>query len=282
MAHFRNILLSSVAALGLASPVAAQSSDISAEEFVSGIQALANAPERPKFVNTLSVENATIADGGTSFIAVGVSSGQPGAVGELTEDTDGSILIGHTFGDAQRNVGVQLSWGIFSTDSDDFGGEGAFSVKFSRELVGGAKPLYGALTLSNLLAYGNDKNRELDEAATLSLTHFNSLQVGNEVLPIMATVGYGTQVKTAPLAAGRPFQRDPGFFAGVGVGLTPNFGVSIAGNNSFASVGTAFRFDQVKNTEFQLSVDDVFDDIDQRRITLNVIYSTQDLFGGLR
>jgi len=110
-----------------------------------------------------------------------------------------------------------------------------------------------------------------DPEAALSLTKFTRLQFSETTsLPVMFTLGAGTGVRNN--------DTDPGIFFGAGIGLNENLGVSAAWSGEYADIGASFRFDGVDNLGISATVHDVFDQKDNRRLTVAVNYFLQDLF----
>lgn len=224
------------------------------------------------YLTMTGIRSATVAPGGVGFISGAWSSDRANADGgsDLIDRTDGSLSFGAGFGDAVEGVGLQFTANITSL-SDDFADSGYLSIKASRRVSGdGQVPVYLGVSFDNLVPWGDSDENE--ESADVILSVFPTLGTGAGAKPLMFTLGYGTHADD--------FGRDPGLYAGVGLGLTEHFAVSAAYNGDEAILGTGFRLDGLPNMHFTASVDDVFDDNDSRRVTLQATFVTDTLFGG--
>ncbi|WP_225029468.1 hypothetical protein [Xinfangfangia pollutisoli] len=230
------------------------------------------AQDRDIYLTMTGIRSATTAPGGLAFISGSWSSDRVNSAGGsgLIDRTDGSMSFGAGFGSAETGIGVQLTATITSL-SDDFADSGYLGVKFSRRISAeGQVPVYLGVAVDSLGAWGDSSQNE--ETADLILSAFPVIQTASGPKPLMVTVGYGSHT--------RDYGTAPGAYFGVGLGLTRNFAVSAAWNGDEAILGTGFRFDALPNMHFTASIDDVFDQNDTRRLTLQATWTTDKLFGG--
>ncbi|TYB84418.1 hypothetical protein [Oceaniovalibus sp. ACAM 378] len=219
---------------------------------------------RGEHVTLLGIPSGTVAPGGLAFVSLAGTTNRVDA----PDTQDGSLAFGLGFGSAEDGIGVQFTTQITSL-TDDFGDSGYLALKFSRRVVASDNPVYLGLSLDYLTPWGDVDGR--DPEAALSLTKFTRLQFSETTsLPVMFTLGAGTGVRNN--------DTDPGIFFGAGIGLNENLGVSAAWSGEYADIGASFRFDGVDNLGISATVHDVFDQKDNRRLTVAVNYFLQDLF----
>jgi len=216
------------------------------------------------YVTLLGIPSATVAPGGTAFGALSLANKRiaPGP------RSDGSLAFGLGLGSAEDSVGVQMTAHITSL-TDSFGDSGYFEIKASRRIADGNAPTYLSFALSGA-GYGDAKTRET--AATVALTSFRQVRFsdGGDLYPVMFTLGAGTNRRNN--------ESDAGIFGGVGIGVTPNMGLSAAWSGEYVNLGAAFRFDGFENFSVSAAVYDAFDQKDSRRIGVSFVYVLQDLF----
>ena len=228
-----------------------------------GVQA--NAQGVDKHVSLTGIQSGTVISGGAGFAAISLTDKRAPGLGQ----EDGSAVVGLGFGNAKRNVGVQVA--VHATSlRDGVGNSGYVSLKFSRRLLNGRNPVSGSLRLGQLANWG--KADGLEETAAMAFTRSMKMTLGNgEVYPTRMTLGAGTHLRNS--------YTDPGVFAGVGIGLTETTAASIAWTGDGIRLGTKFRFDWAENASFGLSIDDATNRINKRRVIVSVGYRF-DLFGG--
>jgi hypothetical protein len=233
------------------------------------------AAQEADYVSIAGIRSGTVAPGGTGFVGLSWSSkrdtggGTFNGTGGFWDRTDGSIALGFGLGDAETGIGVQVTANITSL-SDDFGDAGYFTLKAATRLNrGGAVPLYVALTADHLAGWGEAKAP--DESIDLVLTALPVAHLGGKDRRMMLTLGAGSNVRD---------NGDAGLYLGAGMALTDNLSVSAAWSGEEVTLGTGFRLDALPNTHFTAAVDDVFDNRDGRRVSLQVVWAVDDLFGG--
>lgn len=224
-----------------------------------------------RYVTIPGIPSATVAPEGLAFgtLAYTTRRDSRSDQGRFLDSADGSLALGFGLGDASDLVGAQFTINVSSL-KDDFGDSGSLGVRLSREVPGALVPTYAALSFDRLAGWGDAEG--VDPAASLIVTSFPSLDAPWGTLPLMVTLGVGTHVANA--------RQDPGVFAGVGVGLTRNLGASLAWTGESVTLAGAVRFEAVPSLRLTAGVDDLFDQVDGRRLTLTATFFVQDLFGG--
>ncbi|MGI3171000.1 hypothetical protein ACRARG_17745 [Pseudooceanicola sp. C21-150M6] len=209
-----------------------------------------------KNLTLVGIPSGTTAPAGLFFLSGSYATRRA----PTASDGDGSIALGFGLGDADRNIGFQVTGQITSL-TDDFGDSGYFELKASRRIDTGSAPTYFGLAVGNLAPWGDAKIH--DTSVTAAITTFTQLDMGADSFPIALTVGGGSHI--------RNFNTDPGVFVGAGIGLTDYFGASLAWTGESVTIGTAFRPGR-SPFQISLSAEDVFDQIDNRRAVLSISY----------
>ena len=223
--------------------------------------------EGNRLVTLQGIKSATVAPSGLAFGSLGLTSRRD-SLGDFFDEADGSIVLGFGLGDASKTVGVQVSASITSLDS--FGDSGSLSVKAARQINGLETPTFVAVSLDRLAGWGD--GTLIDPSATLIVTMFPTANIGGQSYPLMLTAGYGTSVLD--------HHREPGAYVGAGMGITENFGASLAWTGESVTIGTAFKFDALDNMRFSASLEDAFDQVGGQRVTLSATYYFDTKFGG--
>ncbi|MFP4571222.1 hypothetical protein [Rhodosalinus sp.] len=219
---------------------------------------------RQKLVTLVGIPSGTTAPHGALYFSLSGANRQSAA----NDDPDGSLSFGAGFGNADEAIGVQLSATLTSL-TDDFGDSGYFGIKASRRLHAGENALsYVSLSADRIGGWGAAEDD--DVRADLAFTTFTRTADG--AYPVMLTLGAGTHR--------RDNETEPGLFAGAGIGLTPNFGASLAWTGETATLGASFRVDGLDNVYFTLAGEDIFDQRDRQRISFTASIISFDLFGG--
>lgn len=231
----------------------------------SGDRADAQSQPAAKNVTLLGIQSATVAPHGLAF---GVISLTNKGVENASREEDGSLGFGVGVGNAQTGVGLQFSAQITSL-SDDFADSGFLEVKAARQIVGGTTPTFIAASIDGA-GWGDSSDRDTGGAVMVTSLRQVRFSESGEFYPIMFTLGVGTNERNNG--------DDPGFFGGLGIGLTPNVGISAAWGGDAVNLGASFRFDQVDNLGVTATLFDAFDQEDSRRISVSVSYFLTDLF----
>lgn len=233
--------------------------------FASGTAGWAEPVNR--LVTLQGIRSATVAPAGLAFASLGLTSRRD-SLGDFFDEADGSIVLGFGLGDASETVGVQVSASITSL-TDSFGDSGSLSIKASRRINGLEVPTFVGLSFDRLAGWGDGKL--IDESATFSVTMFPTAQIAGQTYPLMITAGYGNAVLER--------LREPGAFVGAGIGITENFGASLAWTGESVTLGTAFKFDALENMRFSASLEDAFDQVGGQRVTVSATYYFDTNFG---
>ncbi len=175
-------------------------------------------------------------------------------------DWDASLAMGIGLGDAQRWIGITPVIEITSVSPYHFGSSGKIGVKLSRHFsLGGKWYSAAALGLKNLVTWGDSNVLDPEWDLTLS-----SLRPADGALgvPVLVSAGYGSAVSN--------FGTDPGFYAGLGVGLRDNFGVSLGWFGDEAIAGASFWPDPKRNLMLSVGIGDILNNVSSRRLLLSV------------
>ncbi len=212
---------------------------------------------RQNYVTLLGIPSATVAPRGLAFVHVLTVAN----VNAGSAETGDALAVGFGFGDADQGLGYQFT-ALANAATMSFGRFGYFGVKVSRKISSGAAPTYLALSLDQLGKWGDAAG--LEHSATLIVTRFSTLDNASNgrTYPVMMTVGAGSHV--------RNLASDPGVFLGAGIGLTRNFGMSSAWNGDNVNIGAAFRFDDLKNVGFTVSLSDTFNQQERQQLSFGL------------
>lgn len=252
----RAMLAGLALAAGLAGPGAR------AQEAV-GIGSLPPAPPEVKNLTLLSIPSATVAPHGLGFASLGLTSKRGGT----GNDWDGSMTLGAGLGDAQRAAGLQVTANITSLSSN-FGDSGYFEAKLARLVVPGDSPLYVAAQVEGLARWGQAST--VPQRGRIMATWFTDLSTGNDLFPLMVTLGYGSHLRNG--------RTDPGVFAGAGIGLTRNLGVSAAWTGETLDLGAAWRFEGAPGMTMSAEINDATDRLGSRRFSITFSFFRPNLF----
>ncbi|MCR8723314.1 hypothetical protein [Frigidibacter sp. ROC022] len=260
---FRPIALALAAGIACTSPVAAQDSG--------------------KHLTLNGIMSGTVAPNGLGFVSLSATDN-----GWASGDTEGAMALGFGLGDADEGIGMQFTVNLVSLGApgNGVGDSGYLSLKFSKRL--GERPVYLGLQIDHLAPWGDASMRvvdvlippgpndpglylveNVDPSVKLAATWFTQMDIRGDSYPLMFTLGAGNRV--------RNFERDPGMFAGVGMGLSQNLAASIAWNGDYADLGLGYRIGG--NLFLNATLNDAFDMEDQQRVTLTVSH-TFNAFGG--
>jgi hypothetical protein len=224
-----------------------------------------------KNVTLLGIPSGTVAPNGLVFAGISNTTRDH----PLYTDVDRVAVLGFGFGNARDGVGFQVSVQTgFPTEFSE--PAGMFSVKASRQISSGATPVFLGVSIGNLLPFGAAEPGDI--TSNVALTAMSDLSFGDSgtSFPIMMTMGFGSHSKEIKFDD----NREPGYYAGIGIGLTKNLGASVAWGGSYWNAGVSVRFDGLDNLGLSATVYDVFDDFEQRRVTIAVSWSIPNAFGG--
>lgn len=171
-------------------------------------------------------------------------------------DWDGSIALALGFGDADRALGVTALVEITSVSAFHFGQSGKAGLSFHRNVPLGSE-WRGAVALEarNLVRWGDSAVLEPEWGLAASA-------VRSGTTPVMLSLGYGSAVSD--------FGLEPGWTAGIGLGLSDRMGVSLAWNGDEVIGGLNLWLDQPQGLSASLQFGDMLNQQDGRRLVLSV------------
>lgn len=209
--------------------------------------------------------NSAIAPvGGTGFVALTYVDPREGIAGS---DSDGEVSFGYTFGNPVDNLSVTISANI--TGLDPFGDSGNFDISLSRAISATPSSLtFIGASAGGIGAFGSATTDE--EAYSVYISHI--WDVGNQrnIFPVQVTLGYGNQIERTSNGSG---DIDPGFFYGIGVGVTPNLSLSASGTHTQLNLGGTMTFDALPGFSLSGGVYDVTDATDRQQFALTAAFS---------
>ncbi len=226
--------------------------------------------------------NVAIPSGfGLSHGSVGLGAAITNMRERVIKDPDGSGAISLGFGNAQTAVGVELTLGLVSTklpwrregSESVLGEDGNLSIKLFREFHHTDSGRVSALAIGvgNAIAWGDPQNVPANYFIAGSTTFFVPW-LGDTTRPGMATLGAGTAVKNQ--------ERDPGVFAGIGLGITSWAAAGVSWSGDEVIAGMTF-FPKISNTvdlQIGLSYADVTRRVSDGRFNVNVSLVFNDLY----
>ena len=220
-------------------------------------------PLAQKNVTLLGIQSGTVAPGGLAFVALSGATERAGT----GSGNDGSLALGFGLGDANKGVGLQFT-GYVTSLTDDFADSGYLAVKAGTRL--GDQPLYFAVSVDHLAGWGDSSG--LDPSFSAALTAFPQVDLGGADFPLMLTLGAGSDIRNN--------RTDPGVFLGAGIGLTESLGASLAWTGEEMDLGISLRPPENQSLSLTATVGDLFDQEDNRRVTVSVTWVLPRAFGG--
>jgi len=225
----------------------------------------AAAQDNRKHLTLVGIPSGTVAPHGMVFGSLSLTDRRAGTT---ARDKDGSLALGFGLGSAEDGIGVQVTASIASL-SRNFGDAGSFSLKASRRIGTGQWNTYLGVSADYLAPWGAVKGQKA--SLTAAITSFGSVRIGADIHPVMLTFGGGSHIRNG--------DKDPGVFAGVGLGLTQNLAVSAAWTGEALDLGLGVKAPGVDGLNFTFAVNDVTDRRSSRRVTLTATYAVANLFG---
>ncbi len=228
----------------------------------------------PRLVTLLGIGSAAVAPNRSAFAVLSYSS-RSDVGGSFVAADDGSAGLGYVLGDAGSGVGLQFGANFTGLGADpNFSGfgpgqSGYFSLQAAR-LIGSKVPTFVALSVDHLASWG--RANSTPPAVSAMVTLFPTATLGDQSYPLMLTFGIGNHIRNAG--------NDPGAFAGIGMGLTPNFGASVAWTGETVTIGGTYKNDALQNWNFSAQLDDAFNQKNSRRVTISATVLFENAFGG--
>lgn len=218
-----------------------------------------------KHLTLLGVSSATAARKGSAFVSVAAAPNPR----RYSEDVDVSAALGLGFGDAEKAVGGQVTT-VFTSLADDFGESGYASLKLSRRIADGTVLAYAGLSFERVARWG--EYTEVDPRAKAIVSFFPHWTApSGEIYPLALSVGVGNDIRNN--------NTDPALFAGMGIGITSSFGASAAWTGETATLGVSFQPPNTRNFMMTASVNDVFDDTQNRRLNISMSWVFRNVLG---
>lgn len=252
------------AALAFASPLQAQQiSDTPTGDGAALIEALTaaigetNQATRTRTASIPGIPSAINASHGTVFGSVSYSNPRGGVKGA---GGDGAASIGVAVGDAADGISLQFT--LVNASIKGFGDDGYATIQLSKQLTGFTNPTYVGLTASNLAGWGSAKTN--DESLSLQFTQ--TVQAGS--MPLLYTVGYGSEVRTDKAQGDRE-----GAFAGFGLGVADGWSVGASTNFDKVNIGASYDVPSVEGLSVSFSATDIAGKRGEPVFTLSVGYS---------
>ena len=172
-------------------------------------------------------------------------------------------------GDAGTGIGLQFG-ASFTGLNSGFGNSGHLSLQAAHLLQGSGVPTFVGLSVDRLAGWGAAS--AIAPAVSAMVSWFPTTRIGATRYPLMLTLGLGDHI--------RNLGQNPGGFAGIGIGLDPNFGISAAWTGDSVTIGGSFTTDALKNWSFSTELDDAFDQKASRRVTISATILLENAFGG--
>lgn len=212
------------------------------------------------FPSTFGVPTAVAPRAGTGFVGATYANPRGGVSGA---GGDGEIVAGYSIGNPID--AVSLTFGVALTGAEPLGDAGAFSISGSRILnAGGRSITFGGIAVSNLLAWGPNKNRPVMYSTYIS--HLVGIPTGQTEIPVQITVGYGTD--TTRRADGSGILED-GLFAGVGAGVTENISLGLSATRTQFNLGATLTIPGT-GVGATIGVFDVANNTERRQLSFSV------------
>lgn len=245
----------------------AQAQEMPAAEFAAFLEQLTAVGAPPKNVYLPGITSATVAPHGTGYASITAMNPRGG---NPINGWDASSAFGLGFGNPADGVGVALQMNV--TGIQPFGTDGDFMLKFSHEL---APNTYVGLSANRLAPWGGNIGK--DTYLEAMVTHFNGFGFGENYTPFVATFGISSIGKTTGAALGS--QPDPGFFYGVGFGLTEYVGFGVSVKDSTLNAGFGIKVPGVDGLSITADVTNI-NEFKQfsRTFGFGVHYAFNDLF----
>jgi hypothetical protein len=262
----RNLIfaLSLCAATGSAAQTSLE--DMSEEDLNRLLDSLEQQLIPQKTPSMTGVATASTAPHGIGFIGV---AGTNNRESPDEDKIDGSFALGVGFGDPVQSVGAQVIVDITSTKLNGFADSGLLGVKISRIVQPAGQPVALGIAVDQWASWGD--SGFLDPAVTLvGTTQFSGPVLLSERWPLLLTAGV-----RHPIDA-RDGDTEP--FAGIGVGLAPWLGASLAHDGGEWIIGATGSLNAFPGVGFGAAMADPTNEIGDRRAIITVSYAAR-LFG---
>ena len=176
---------------------------------------------------------------------------------------DASLAFGVGLGNATTGVGITPIVDITSVSPYHFGESGKLGIRVSRALPSrGAWQMSVAVDANNLLTWGD--SNVLDTEMSIAVSAIRPGDARGRY-PVMLTLGYGTGVSGIGTA--------PDFFAGAGVGLRRNLGLSLGWYGDEAIAGASLWPHPDRNLLISFGIGDITNAVSGRRFLMAVSFA---------
>lgn len=257
-------LLLGAQAISAQTPVA-----MTGDEVMAALENLSFSAQDPNFLSIQGIGGARTVSSGTLFLSISGSDTRPTGVREF----DGSLSFGAGFGNQETSIGGEVAVEVTSAEPDDFGDSGYLNAKVGGRVLRSLGQNYLAVGAEGMAPWGDARGQEVN----LTLTGTRVTRLGpfanGRFYPVILTLGYGDH---------QDHSVDPGLFAGIGVGLTPNLSVSLANDAGILEAGFGLHFERVSNAVFMFTAHDLAQTEGDTRLSVAVGISTDKLFGNDR
>ncbi len=251
--------LTAAVVLGLPTSANAQTGqNLNPDAFFELLHAFSAAVQKPTFAVLQDVASGVTRPAGSAFLSVSGTNRRDGR-----PDADGSLAFGVGLGDARKTIGAEIVASITSTAPRDFGDSGSFTLKFSRAFPKGSV----GLTVEYLVPWGDVVGEDVKTSLAWTTGHQFMLSDGG-TLPVLFNFG---------IASATDYHDSWTPFAAVGLGLSDSLSLTAAHNGDYAILGASASLPRLPNMSFQASVLDLFDQYNDRRVTLSISYAINDL-----
>lgn len=188
----------------------------------------------PKAVS-IGVPSGFGAAKGLMFASVAFTDQDPNT--GIQDDVDGSISIGVGLGDPRTGIATEIVIGVTSVSTSlwgdgTFGDEGNIGIKFHRQILGlpSARIASMAFGVGNLAGWGGTK--DLPRNIYAAYSQISDVNIGQNFFPVNTTFGLGSAVANV--------DRDAGFFASMGIGITPDVSAGVSWLGDEVQVGAVY------------------------------------------
>ena len=210
---------------GMGAAHASTDAQLTAEDLLRRLNILTFADFGRQSVSIQGIPSATVVPSRSYFLSLTGSNTRPTGF----NDADGDMSFGLGFGDQDTGIGGHIGVANLSL-KDNFFDSGYFFARVGTRVLPQLGLNYIAVGLDNLVPWGPEAGHS--NRVRIMASRFSSLTFGPNDMqhPLMMTVGIST---------GDARDSKLGVFAGIGLGVTDGFSVSVsrAGNRTNAGIG---------------------------------------------
>ncbi len=150
--------------------------------------------------------------------------------------TDGGLSVGFGLGDAQKSVGLEITAGISSVDTSDFGDSGGLGFKIHKAFKDGTAVAVG---WSNVVKWGDADDQEDTIYGVVTKPFELQPNDPKNKLPLTVSIGFGSGAfrSTGSIEDGT---NTPNFFGGLGLRVSPQVSLVTSWTGSRLNIGSSF------------------------------------------